>query len=69
MIQIWAYKEKNNDNYHNFSLEKLKKDTEKDTCSGFKETKISSIILCLDLLKPFSDKQNLIEFIARRRAL
>lgn len=52
-----------------FSLEKLKKDTEKDTCSGFKETKISSIILCLDLLKPFSDKKNLIEFIARRCAL
>lgn len=46
-----------------FSLEKLKKDTEKETCSGFKETKISSIILCLDLLKPFSDKQNLIDLL------
>lgn len=29
------------------------------------ETKVSSIILYLDLLKPFSDKQNLIEFVAK----
>ena len=52
----------------------MKKDTGKDICSGFKETKqnktkLSPVVLYPHLLKPFPDKQNLIEFVASRPAL